>query len=264
MNLFWREMKANRKSLTIWSIGMVILIGSSMSKYAGFSASDQSVNSLMADMPDTMKAVMGIGDFDLATASGYYGLLFLYLILMGTAHAGMLGANILAKEERDRTAEFLFVKPVSRGRIMMLKLAAAVTNVSVFNLVTLSASSVFFIYFGEDEHFAKDLLILMVGMLLLQLLFLSIGMLIAALLKRPGKSGALSGAILLIAFVLSVAVNLKEELSVLKYVTPFQYFDAHQLMETGFDPVFTGLSVSLTALFLLLAFRSYNRKDLNG
>ena len=35
---------------------------------------------------------------------------FFILLLMATIHAAMLGATIIAKEERDKTSEFLFVK----------------------------------------------------------------------------------------------------------------------------------------------------------
>ncbi|KJS86413.1 MAG: ABC transporter, partial [Peptococcaceae bacterium BICA1-8] len=125
MNVFIREMKSNRKSLIIWCIGIFLLIASSMGKYAGLSASGQSMNELLAQMPKSFQAIMGIGTFDLSTPIGYYGVLFAYLVVMATIHATMLGANIISKEEREKTAEFLFAKPVSRNRIITSKLLAS-------------------------------------------------------------------------------------------------------------------------------------------
>ncbi len=112
MNIFWREMKANRRALIIWSIGVVLLVTGGMGKYAGLTASGQSINDLLAQMPSSLKAILGMGSFDLTTATGYYGVLFLYLTLIAAVHAAMLGAGIISKEERDKTAEFLFLKPV--------------------------------------------------------------------------------------------------------------------------------------------------------
>ena len=66
----------------------------------------QSINDLMADMPKSLKAVMGFSDVDLSKISGYYSILFVYLLLMATIHAAMLGATIIAKEERDKTLNF--------------------------------------------------------------------------------------------------------------------------------------------------------------
>ena len=53
---------------------------------------------------------MGFSDVDVSKISGYYSILFVYILLMATIHAAMLGADIIAKEERDKTSEFLFVK----------------------------------------------------------------------------------------------------------------------------------------------------------
>ncbi|MFL6561849.1 MAG: ABC transporter permease subunit [Bacillus sp. (in: firmicutes)] len=63
--------------------------------------------------------------------SGYYSLLYIYLLLMATIHATMLGASIIAKEERGKKAEFLFVKPVSRNGIITAKLLVAFTNIVI-------------------------------------------------------------------------------------------------------------------------------------
>jgi len=140
MNIFLREIKANTKSLILWSIGMFFMIISGMVKYSGFSASGQSMNEIMSQVPKSIRAVLGMGDFDLTKASGFYGMLYLYLLIMVTIHASMLGANIISKEERDKTTEFLMVKPVSRTGIITAKLLAALANVIILNIVTLALS----------------------------------------------------------------------------------------------------------------------------
>src|SRR6059058_2084461 len=140
MNLFLREMRANRKSLLIWSIGVIFMVTAGMSKYGALSGSKQSLGELMAQMPKSLQAIMGIGNLDISTAIGYFGILFVYLVLMAVIHALMLGATIIAKEERDKTSEFLLVKPISRQQIITAKLAAALVNVVVFNMITLFTS----------------------------------------------------------------------------------------------------------------------------
>ena len=117
MNIFWREMKSHRKSLIFWSIGVFLMVVSGMGKYEAYSSQGQSINVLIADIPKSLKAVMGFSDVDLSKISGYYTILFVYILLMATIHAAMLGANIIAKEERDKTAEFLFTKPLLRSTV---------------------------------------------------------------------------------------------------------------------------------------------------
>ncbi|MFZ7101740.1 MAG: ABC transporter permease subunit [Peptococcaceae bacterium] len=171
MNVFLRELKANLKSLIIWSSGVCLLVVGGMGKYAGLSASGQSMNDLLAQMPESLKAVWGLGSFDLATVGGYYGVLFVYLAVMAAIHAAMLGAIIISKEERDKTAEFLFVKPISRSKIITAKLGAALVNILLFNLATLTSSVMMVQKYSRSEKVMRDMIILMAGMLILQLNF---------------------------------------------------------------------------------------------
>ena len=98
MNLFLREMKSNRKSLIMWCIGMLFMVAAGMGKYSGYESSGQSVNEILAGIPDSLKAVIGFGDFDMSKAMGFYGMLFSYLIIMAAIHATIIGATIISKE----------------------------------------------------------------------------------------------------------------------------------------------------------------------
>lgn len=264
MNIFWREMKANRKSLIFWSMGVFLMVASGMGKYAGLSSSGQSMSAMMAEMPKSLQAILGIGNLDLNKASGYYGLLFLYLLLMATIHAAMLGANIISKEERDKTSEFLFVKPVSRTNIITSKLLAALVNVLLFNRVTFLSSVLIVGQYSKGESVHGDITVTMLGMFILQLLFLFIGTATAAVMKKSKKAGSLATGVLLLTFVLSIAIDLNDKLEYLKYITPFKYFEAKNVMYGGgLDIVFVSISAVLIALLFTLTYVFFKRRDLN-
>jgi len=265
MNIYRKELKSHRKSLIFWCIGVILMVASGMNKYSSLYSSGQSMNDLMADMPKSMQAIMGVGAFDLSKASGYYGMLFLYLVLMSSIHATMLGAGIIAKEERDKTSEFLFVKPVSREKIITAKLLAAFTNIVIFNLVTFASSVVIVGKVSDGEKVNGDIAITMLGMFILQLLYMVIGSAISAFKKRPKTAASLATAILLLTFVLSVVIDLNEDLDALKYLTPFEYFEAkHMMVGDGLEAVFVVLSLLITAVLTYGTFAFYKKRDLNG
>ncbi|MDQ6418824.1 ABC transporter permease subunit [Paenibacillus sp. LHD-117] len=263
MNLFWREMKASRKSLIIWIVGIIAMVAGGMGKYAGMAESGDSINELMADLPKTLQAVFGVGDLDIATPIGYYGVLFLYLLLMGTIHASMLGANILSKEERDKTSEFLLVKPISRERMLAFKLLAALANVVVFNVV-MSVSSLLVVdtYAAEGESVAGDIITLMIGMLFVQLVFLSIGFAIAGAGKKPKRAVAISSAVMLLTFLLSIAIEVSGKIDFLRFLTPFQYVDASEVLGSGLGIGYMLLSLGIFAVCLAIMFVGYKRRDI--
>lgn len=264
MNIFLKEIKSHRKSLLFWSIGIFLMVVSGMFKYESLSSSGQPMNEMLAGMPKSMLAVLGIGEFDISTASGYYGLLFIYLLLMATIHAVMLGATIIAKEERDKTTEFLFVKPVSRNRIITAKLLAAFSNILILNLVTSVSSLALVRKYSNGEVVTGDIAITMAGMFILQLLFMVIGTSLAAFKKKSKTAASLATGVLLLTYVISVAIDLNENIEGLKYLTPFKYFEAKNVMYGGgFELVFVLLSGALIATLTVATFVFYKKRDLN-
>jgi ABC-2 type transport system permease protein len=265
MNIFLKELKSYRKALIFWSIGVFLMVASGMGKYAAYSSSGQSINDLMADLPKSLKAVMGFGDGDLSKVSGYYSLLFLYLLLMATIHASMLGATIIAKEERDKTSEFLFVKPVSRSTIITAKLLAAFTNIVVFNLVTFVSLIILIGKYNSDgEAVNGDIALTMVGMFILQVLFMVIGSALASVKRKPKTAASLATGILLLTYMLSIAIDLNENIEGLKYLTPFKYFDAKNVMfGGGLETIYVVISIVMIAALSFVTYVFYEKRDLN-
>lgn len=265
MNIYLKELKSHRKSLIYWSIGIFLMVASGMAKYAAYSSSGQSINDLIAGLPKSLKVVMGFSALDLSKISGYYGMFFIYLLLMATIHAAMLGATIIAKEERDKTSEFLFAKPVSRNTVITAKLLAAFTNIVVFNLVSYVSLIILIGKYNKNgEAVNGDIAITMEGMFILQVLFMVIGSALAAVKEKPKKAASLATGILLLTYMLSIAIDLNEHMEGLKYLTPFKYFEAKNIMfGGGLAGIFVVLSIVLIAALLMVTYVFYKKRDLN-
>lgn len=264
MNIFLREMKANRKSLIIWCVCLFVMIVGSMAKYAGFAESGDLVNEMMETVPDAMKAMWGLENFNLTEVKGYYSVMYLYFILFATIHASMLGATIISKEERDKTAEFLLTKPTPRIRIVTSKLLAALTNILIFNIFTMVFSMIFVEMYNKGEPINKEIFILMIGMFILQLLFLSIGTVLGALSRKTKIATSGVTAILLATFFLSLYIDLNDKVENLKYITPFKYFEAKDLIfGEGFNAGFTILSFIIITVLIGGTYKFYTKRDIN-
>jgi ABC-2 type transport system permease protein len=263
MNIYLREVRAHLIGLIFWCLGMALLVASGMAKYAAFKGAGQTVTQLFAGVPKPVLAVLGISGFDLTKASGFYGVLFLYIAVMAAVHAALLGSGVIAEEERDKTSEFLYSKPVSRGRALTAKLLAGLTHVVVLNIVTMLSSFYFVGYFGKGESVTRDILILMAGLIFLQVVFFAIGAVVAGTVRRPKSAASIATSIMFLTFLLSVLVNLNDKLSFLKYLSPFRYFDAATLMADGrLDPVYVVLSVVIVMLAAFGTYHFYDAKDL--
>lgn len=263
MNLFKYELRVHLRSIMLWSIGIFVMVAGGMGKYAGFSASGQSASELFNKLPEPVLAIFGISALDINKASGFYGVLFLYLVLMAAIHAAMLGSEILTKEERDHTAEFLMVKPITRHAVITAKLSAGVVNLIMFNLMTLIISISILSLVSKGEVLDKEVFLLMFGMFVLQLIFFSIGLCFSALSKFSKNSGLLTSVILFSTYILSFIIDIYEKADFLKFLTPFKYFDAKTLITNGkIEPVYLLLSALIISASIFITYSQYAKRDL--
>jgi ABC-2 type transport system permease protein len=263
MNIYKREMRSSRRSLILWGIGMFLFIAASMGKYSAMSM-DSSALGIFTQLPMGLQAVFGVGRLDFTKASGFYGMIFPYLLLMAAIHASMLGAVILSKEERDRTSEFLYVKPATRSSIVTSKLLAALTCVVILNLITWASSALLVGNYAKGEAVGGVIATLILGLFLVQLIFLSLGIAAAAVLKQPKASTGIATGVMLATYLMSIAIDVNGKIDWLKAFTPFEYFDAKQIVGQGMglNAGFIALSVVLAAVFTFAAYYFFKRRDL--
>lgn len=265
MNIVIRELQANGKSLLIWCGSMIFLIYAGMLKYSGFASAGQSVNELFNQFPPAVKAVFGLGDLDITSMAGFYAVFYLYFMVLAGVHAVMLGAVIISKEERDKTADFLFAKPVLRSKIITSKLLAALVNIVVLNLVTLFASVIFVDMFNTGKPITDIILRLMFPLFILQLIFAALGAGIAAATRNVKKATSLSTTLLLTTFMISVAIDLYNKIDFLKYLTPFKYFPAAKVIQTGnYATSFLILSLLLVSISIAITYYFMKKRDLQA
>jgi len=265
MNIFRHEMKANLKALIWWSVGMAFTVASGMAKFEGYSTTGSTnITQLVEKFPKAMLALFGMTGLDLTTLVGYFGVLYLYVILMAAIHAGMLGANIIAKEERDQTSEFLYVKPVSRGRVLTEKLLAGLVNILILLGVTTAASIWVVGFYNKNYDLTPQVLTLMAGVFMFQLLAFVFGAFFAGIFKNPKLPAVAVTSVIMASYLTSVVVELNAKFDFLRNLTPFQYFGAPKILaEGGLDPVFLGLALAVSLLLLFLTYVFYNKRDFN-
>jgi ABC-2 type transport system permease protein len=103
----------------------------------------------------------------------------------------------------------------------------------------------------------------MQAMLMIELIFLAMGLLLGCAMKHYKRSGSTAVAIILATYFMSILSVMQEKLDFLKYFTPFQYFDAGQLFRSGrMDGNYVLLSAAIIAVSLVAAFWVYKRRDL--
>lgn len=262
MNIFLRELKANFKSLAIWSVILILLIIIAVNKYAAF-AGDPAMLALLDSIPPAMLDALNMRAFNLTTLSGFYGVMFIYFGLMGAMAAAMWGSDIISKEERDKTVEFSLVLPVSRSRVITAKALSALVNCILFVLITWAVSLAAVQSYNPDQAFYEFLALEMQAMFFIELIFLAIGLLLGCAMQQYKLSSSTAIGIILITYFMAVISGMQKDLDFLKYFTPFKYFDAGELFRSrSFDSTYLLISAVIIVVSVAVAYWTYNRRDL--
>ena len=262
MNIFLRELKANLKSLLIWSGIIVLLIMIAVTKFSAF-AGDPEMLKMLDSLPPVMLDALNMRAFNLTTLSGFYGIMFIYFGLMGAIAAAMWGSEIISKEERDKTVEFSLVLPVSRGQVVTAKALAALVNCAAFVLITWMVSVGAVQSYQPDQAYYDFLALEMQAMFAIELIFLAVGLLLGCAMRQYKLSGSTAVGIILLTYFMSIISGMQAELDFLKYFTPFRYFNASDLFRTGqLDGAYVALSAALIVGCVTAAYWAYARRDL--
>ena len=262
MNIFLREVKANSKSLLIWGVIVALFITVGVSKFQAYYGNPEMLKILDA-MPPALLAAFSMDAFNLTTVSGFYGLMFSYYALILAIAAAMWGSDIISKEERDKTVEFSLTLPVTRSRVVTAKALAALVNCILLLLVTWGISALSVQRYQPDAAFYRFLALCMAALFVIMLIFWAIGILLGCAMKQYRRAGSAAVSVLLVTFFLSVIASMSKDLSWLKYLSPFKYFDAGVLLrESKLDPLYVGISVAIVVACMAAAYLTYSKRDL--
>src|SRR5512136_2583176 len=173
MNILIRELKANLKSLIIWSVIASLFTVVGFSKFSAY-YNNPEMSAILNDFPKVLVDALNLQAFNLTTVTGFFGIMFAYFALLMSIAAAMWGSDIISKEERDKTVEFALTLPVTRSRVVTAKSLAALVNCIGLLLITWGISLVSAQKYQPDSKFYSFLAFLMVALFILELIFLAV------------------------------------------------------------------------------------------
>lgn len=262
MNIVRRELRANFKSMILWSAAIAFIVAVWMIEYESF-AGNPLMDDFMAAMPQGMLAALGMKDITLSSLEGFVSSLSLYLYLLLGIQAVLLGSSIISKEERDKTAEYLFSLPISRKKIIASKTLSAIIILLVVNLLTMGSMVLTTLNYEKEQDFYFFVGIIFLSVFILQMVFFSIGMFISSISKKYKKSGNVSVGILMITFLISSLISMVDSLDFLRFATPFKYFEADYIInQMSLEPTYIFLSLLIILLGISGTFIFYPKRDL--
>jgi ABC-2 type transport system permease protein len=202
---------------------------------------------------------------DLSTVLGFYSFIFVFVQLCLAIQAGNYGFGLVSIEETELTADFLLSKPVSRAQVLTSKLLAAMSCLTITNLVVWVVSFISLTMFnGGRTYEIGTLLLLLVSIVIFQFFFLTVGLVVSLLVKRvrsvtPYSMGLGFGMYVLSAFSAVLAEDK------LEYITPFKHLDpAYIVKNSALNTPLVLLNVAVSVVALAVSYWLYIRRDIHA
>jgi ABC-2 type transport system permease protein len=261
MNIIKREFKANLKSLLLWTIPLMVLHAVASIEFSAF-AGDPAIAEAMQNFEILFQA-LGTNVVDMTTPEGYIGIVSIYIYLPLAIFSGLIGSGIISKEEKDKTAEYLFTFPVKRNKVIASKMVVAVFNSILVNVFVILAVYLTYLRFDVSTGYFQFMVNMSIGIFLIQMIFLGLGMVLSAMLKQYKKSGSITVGILISTFMLSILIGMVDgKIDFLKYITPFQYFPSNEMLVGNFSVVYVIITFVVSIGTFAATFYFYKKRDL--
>lgn len=260
MILFKHELKKGWKSLAIWTIAISFFLVVCVFLYPEMKGEMENMNDMFSSMGAFTQA-FGMDKINFGTWMGYYAIECGNVIGMGGAFfAAILAVTALAKEEKDRTAEFLLSHPVSRKRVITEKGMAVLVQICIMNIVVFLLSIISMVCINVEVSW-KEIFLLHFAYFLVQIVLAGICFGISAFISGNGIGLGIGVATSM--YFINLVANITESAKDLKYITPFGFADGASIVaEAALNWKMVAVNMLFAIVGVAVAYGKYTKKDI--
>ncbi len=232
MQIFLKEFHKSKKIFLISALIIIPFIIIYLSLYPLYLNYIDYFKELLSNVPPKIRLFFNIDLNSIETITAYYTFVFKLLSSIVSITTIWVGIRVLATDKSGDCFSFYFKKPLSRKKILLIKIAANL----VWLLICFTAFHIisFLMILILNRHELTILLLLQINssLILIALVFYFIGLVIGAYLKTDYYSFWISLLTIFIFTVISI-IDQSFNIWLLEYLNPLSYFQISDILETG-------------------------------
>jgi len=265
MAVFKYELHQTRVNLIVWIIVMSVMIIFLLPAFSSFLVDGSGeLDSSIAESIEKnefLKAVDMSVDF-LSKPIGMFGFLTSWVFSLACGcYALFLGMSTFTKEYMHQTADFIMTKPYTRGQIYFSKLLAATVNNLIIGISYVFVSLVTFFLVTKGQFDMRMFGLLSFSLIMLQMLYMSLGILVGAAFPRTQKPLLTSiGIVFVTVMIGALAYVINSE--ILVYFAPPKYFGGSVISNIGgYNIKYVVWLWLLVIAFVFSGYNIFRKKD---
>lgn len=265
LSLFFRDLKRESKSFIYWIISLSGLILMLVLLYPAAVEKMNNLGDIIKAMPKELVAAFGLESYTWSNVLDFLSYEFQYILIASCIYAAILGAGIFSKEESNKTIQLIYSRPISRKEIFLSKIILSFVILITFNVLLFLVTGIS-LDFGIRNQVIDKVLVLKIylGQFLTQSIFLTLGILIASILKKVKGAPMIAVGIVVFSYVLGIFSKITESIKDLIYISPLHYFETSKIVKTGnFETKYLIIALVFVILGIFTSSKLYEKKDFN-
>lgn len=236
--LFTKELKRNRRHFVIWAVVVAFFTVFIMSFFPNLSDMGPAMEEMMKGFPPAMRNAFGMDPAAFGSFMPYYSIYYgIHIMVLSGIFTITLAADILSKEEREGTADFLLTRPLWRHEVVASKMAAFGVYFVLFFVWQIGLSVLGTSIFVDESFSRQQFVIIHVYGVLLNTCFAGLGFIISLLPKRSRSITGLVIAIVVGGFIVNALSRISPDTEWLGWISPFKWAD-FEVMQAGYGLTF--------------------------
>lgn len=264
MTVFRFEFRQAIRSTLAWCLGLTLIVLIFMFFYPVYANDIETMKPLFEKLPEIVLKSLGVNIETLFTALGFYTFILLYIQLITSIQAIMLGLGIVGKEVRLKMSDFILTKPMDRSKILIQKSLAVFAHIGI-TWTYLTVISYVMLQVVKTEALNNEAFALFVlSTLLLQILFAGLGIVIAVSIRKLKSVVGVAMSVVFSLFVMNLMQAILDE-AWLRYLSPFQWFDKTYIFyNMSYEWPMLAMWALVTVISLVGAYVVFTRKDIHA
>ena len=231
------------RTLFAWSLTLILLVSIQMSIYPSIRENSAALQGFLDSYPEAIRKIFRMQDYTSGPGFLSTELYSMMVPLVLIAVGATWGASATAEEEDEGTADLLLTLPISRVRILLSKIAATVSVISILGLLAMAniliLKNIVHLEIGTGKLISGT-----ISSISLATFFTAIAFLAGAMSRHKGFAvGIVTGIALITLLIYSLAALVENFDSILPY-NPMQW-------ALGNNPLFNGVDESGVMKLLL-------------
>lgn len=259
-----REIKINYKSLLIWTISLSVVYALIYAIYPSLmnEESAKAIADMIASMPEEVLAAFNMDIIGIEDAYGWFKTEgYVFLTLVGSVYASILGATILLKEENDKTIEFLYSKPIPRHQIVTSKIICGGLNILFFTIVIFVVNLLTLKLIDVKFDMNEFLMVSFIPLLLFYLIFF-ITLFISTFMKKTKKAMSIGMGFVFIEYFMQIIGGMGDKISFIRDLSLFEFASVRYISENqAINLMYLGIGCFIILTCISLTYVRYQHKE---